>query len=308
MTGFSFKFSYYLCLFSFFLLTTASVLKDNHHDFSVTVKGIFKVIYTQPDSLYASQSIHSLMPMFDEISTDLNITKIDTIQILICPDRRFFNQITFGTLPKWIEGLADVHSNTMIIKSPRWDRTAHDFSRTLIHELTHLLFHQAVNGKPIPRWLDEGIAIFYSKEKEWATATQISKALLTRSIIPLNDIDKVLNFHREKAKLAYQESYTAVQYMLEMYDIYAIQGIIDGIRTGKNWDEIFINSTGSSFQVFEKEWYNHINEKYKWYFLSEFDSFIWIIILSLFIAVFVILKFRNRRTIKEWGDEGNLEE
>ena len=132
--------------------------------------------------------------------------------------------------------------------------------------------------------------------------------MLTRSIIPLNDIDKVLNFHREKAKLAYQESYTAVQYMLEMYDIYAIQGIIDGIRTGKNWDEIFINSTGSSFQVFEKEWYNHINEKYKWYFLSEFDSFIWIIILSLFIAVFVILKFRNRRTIKEWGDEGNLEE
>lgn len=263
----------------------------------------FKIYYGHRDSLNAAKAAVILSTAFDEVSSDLRVKPKDVISVFLCPSRRTFKQLTFSRLPKWTEGVANIHHNSMMIKSPVWDRTKNDFAGTLVHELTHLLFHEAVGNRHIPRWIDEGLAIFYSREKEWASATQISKALLTKSIIPLMDIDRVLTFHQEKAKLAYQESYTAVLYMLATYDIDAIHVIIEGIRRGWSWDDTFRQATGSSLAEFEAEWLRHIEKEYRWYFLVDIDSYIWFIILGLFILGIVIIRVRNRRVLKRWEEE-----
>ena len=70
---------------------------------------------------------------------------------------------------------------------------------------------------PIPRWFDEGLAVYYSGERGLASSSLISKALLSNSIIPLEEIDEVLTFHKEKAQLAYQESFTAITFLIEEF-------------------------------------------------------------------------------------------
>ena len=263
----------------------------------------FEIRFTSGDSIYAVNARAILHSAYDEIATDLKVTTNIDISVIICPSRQVFKQLTMGRLPKWVEGVANVRSHSMIIKSPNWDKSMSDFSGTLVHELTHLLFHHAVGYRRIPRWIDEGLAIFYSREEQWASATQISKALLTNSIIPLDQIDEVLTFHREKAKLAYQESYTAVQYLLATYDIDAIQIIIKGIRQGWSWDRTFQQATGSTLLEFEKEWRKYIEKEYRWYWLVEIDTFIWFIVVALFIIGFIVVRMKNRRTLEKWEEE-----
>jgi hypothetical protein len=292
-----------VCCFS-----TVNMAKENDHNWEILSIAHIKILYGRGDSLNAANAVTILSPALEEISSDLRVIP-DDISVFLCPSRQIFKQLTFGNLPKWTEGVADVYHNSMIIKSPIWDRSKHDFAGTLVHELTHLLFHEAVGQRRIPRWIDEGLAIFYSREKEWASATQISKALLTNSIIPLMDIDRVLTFHQEKAKLAYQESYTAVQYLLAIYDIDAIHIIIEGIRNGWPLDDIFLQATGSSFTEFEKEWRKYIDKKYRWYLLSEIDDYLWFVIIGLFILGIIIFRIRNRRVLKQWeNEEADLEE
>lgn len=265
--------------------------------------GQFIIYFSHRDSSYATQALQALRTAFDEISFDLKTKPLQPITVFICASKRIFEEFTLGKLPKWTGGFANINENSMIIKSPSWDRSQKDFTGTLVHELTHLLLHAAVSYRPVPRWIDEGLAIFYSREREWASASQISKALLTKSIIPLSDIDRVLTFHQEKAKLAYQESYTAVQYLLATYDIEAIHTIIEGIRGGWSIDNIFRQATGSSFPEFEAEWRKHIEKEYRWYFIVDFDSYLWFAIIGLFILGFVVIRLRNRRVLKQWQEE-----
>jgi len=261
---------------------------------------LVRISFDQADSAYARLALQILTRSYEEIAYDLQLQKTDTLHVIIVPSRSDFREYTRGRLPSWTEAFASPATRTMVVKSPRWDRSGSNFRVVLVHELLHLLLHEKVGNRPIPRWLDEGLAIFYSGEVRWKTMTAISKASATNSLIPLQDIDLVLKFHRAKAELAYQESYTAVHYLLSIYDVDALRIIFEGIREGRDMDESFLMATGSNFAGFEREWRQYVKKTYKWFWLLEINSYIWVAIFLLAVLALVIIKIRNRRTVKEW--------
>ena len=131
----------------------------------------------------------------------------------------------------------------------------------------------------------------------------ISKALFSDSVIPLNEIDDVLKFQRTKAALAYEESYSFTAYLVENYDFEKMIELIQGLQTEKTFEHVFRDIYG--IDIFEAEiaWYQYIEKKYRWHFLLDFENFLWISILLLFFLVFLIIKLRNRHTLKKWSEE-----
>jgi hypothetical protein len=195
----------------------------------------------------------------------------------------------------------------MVIKSPRWNSES-SFENSLVHELVHLVIHNYLGVRDLPRWMDEGLAIFYSGEQRWKTATALSKAISTNSLIPLSDIDYVLQYHQAKADLAYQQSYSAVHYMLRTYDIEAVRDILSDIRMGTPVQNAFFKATGSSLNEFEIEWQTHVRKTHKWMWFYEIDEFIWIIIFVLVVLAFVARTIRNRRIKRQWQEEQAMAE
>ncbi len=291
---------YFSNIVIFFLLTRILIANTDSHSFHTLSSGDITVQYVIADSAYARKALTTLSRAFEEISFDLKVTKSETLSVLIVPSRSEFGKYIHGELPRWTGAFAIPQYKKMVVKSPRWDRGKNDFQANLIHELTHLLVHESIGNKPIPRWIDEGLAIFYSREQRWKTSTALSKAMATNSLIPLSDIDYVLKFHQIKAELAYQESYSAVRYLLATYDIDAIQIILQGIRENQDLDKSFVLATGSTFRVFEREWIQYAKKNYKWFWLSDIDNYIWIFILLLVVLAVLIKRIRNRRIINEW--------
>ncbi len=258
------------------------------------------VHYLPMDSSHAREASAILSKAYLEIADDLQLSIADTFHLFLAPSRKEFFDFARGDLPKWTGAFAVPASRVMVVKSPRWDRPETDFRATLVHELVHLLLHECVRYRPVPRWLDEGLAIFYAEAQKWNTLTTLSKAVAANSLIPLAEVDRVLDFQKAKAELAYQESYSAVHYLLLTYDIEALRIILQGIREGKDLDAGFHLATGSTFVGFEQEWIAHVKKNYKWFWLSEFDSYVWVLILALGVFAWLAIRRRTRRKLREW--------
>jgi hypothetical protein len=293
-----------------YLLLNITLLPSGDESIEILQDKNVMVQYTQSDSVYAHEIAKITVNTMREISRDFQTdnTNMDSIFIIIAPSRKKFLEYAQGELPNWTQAFAIPTERLIVLKSPRWDRQNRGYVQTLVHEILHIKLYQIVGNRPIPRWLDEGLAIFYSYERRWDTMSALSKAAATNSLIPLEKIDDVLTFHRIKAELAYQESYSAVKYLLQVYDIEAIRIILKGIKNNQNLNHSFRLATGSSFDAFEQEWIKFVKKSYKWYWLAEIDTYIWILALLLFFIAVIIIRIRNYRKVAKWKQEEEEEE
>lgn len=294
-------------IISFLNLTGTAVSSDMNQPWE-RISGSIFIIYFQENDLHNSKKIlNSLQTSHTRLSREIGVTS-DSVFIYITPSKKVFDQIVGSDFPKWGDGLAAPVKNLIILKSANWMPPGTDNDAIAIHELTHIVLNRAVKGNPIPRWFNEGLAVFYSGEKGYAASTLISKALITNSIIPLSDIDEVLQFHKEKAQLAYQQSYLAVDYLFRQYRSDAAKQIIHKLGEGIEINQAFIEIIDRDLWEFEDEWYHYIKQKYRWHFLIEIDNYLWVLILALFIFGFIVIRRRNKRTIERWQEEEGTSE
>jgi hypothetical protein len=269
-------------------------------DWLVQTRHPFAIHYTARDSGLVQNLFPILHSAWDEMRPDLQMADTTTYHILIAPDRAFYQNYLRQGLPKWSGAFAMPSLQTLVVKSPHWDRPENEIGKSLVHELLHLLLFVRCGRQPIPRWLDEGLALFYEKPTQWDYPQTLSRALFTHSLIPLQDIDNVLSFQQSKAALAYQESYSVVTYFLSVYDSDGLHILLNGLRRRQDLDDLFQQATGSRFHQFESEWQNHIAVRYRYHWLSEWDLLLWFFIVLLAMVAVLWIRRRNRRTLAAW--------
>jgi hypothetical protein len=260
----------------------------------------FVVYYLSRNNSIAESLLQTLEVFYPRLVQEIGCPNVSPIEVFLCNSEDSYQQLIGKSLPEWSAGVAIPGKKTIILKD--FDNT---LSQTAIHELTHVLLKAAVDNKPVPTWFNEGLAIYFSEEKEFASSSLISKALTTNSILPLNEIERVLFFDKYKAQLAYQESYLAVLFLIEKFGVPGMQNTIHAFARNDDPDQALREGIGVSLEEFEQQWLSHIEHKYRWYFLIDIDSFFWILMVLLFILGFIIMKFRNRRKIKQWETEEN---
>lgn len=287
------------CLIIFLLLQTALFADPPFEKF---VQEPFVVHYVGKDIVNAQKAAKILAKAYDELVFDFQFEPAHHFDVYLMPTRKSFREALGGQLPDWTGAFANPMYNRMVVKSPRWDSDG-SFDTSLVHELVHLVIHQYLGVRDIPRWMDEGLAIFYSGEKRWTTATALSKAISTNSIIPLSDIDYVLEYHQAKADLAYQQSYSAVRYLLKIYDIDAVRLILSKVRMGTSIQDSFVKATASSLSEFEMEWQAYARKTYKWMWFYEINDYVWLLILILGVFAFAGRWLRKRQIERQWRDE-----
>ncbi len=257
------------------------------------------VFYRPEDAAYCRNVAEIIIRAREEIAFDFGCFDSETVSVYLAPSKKAFLDMAAGSLPEWAGAFAVPGNEAMVIKSPRWHNDD-AFEQTIVHELTHLMLHSCLRGASAPRWLDEGLAVFYSKDKRWNTASTLSKALASHSLIPLEQIDAVLEYRRSKADLAYHQSYSAVLYLLQTYDVDALRRLLDGLRRRRPLDECFLEAVGSTYAGFEAEWRSYIAAHEKWVWFYEIDDYLWLLIFLLACTAFVLRIIRNRRIRREW--------
>ncbi len=239
------------------------------------------------------------------VKSELGLVRAVVVQVVLAPSADEFTAMTYHQLPRWAAGVTALEAEGPVIylPSPRWGARGGELHQTILHEVAHALVAVASDFRPLPRWMAEGLAIHFSREQQWTSPAQVSRALLTNSLMSLEEIEQLNTVPEHKARVAYQQSFLAVEYLLHTYGPAAMRTILTRIGQGEDVDAAFEHAIDRDTWEFQQEWLDYARRRYRWTFLAELDWALWGLVLFLAAAAFVAVRYRARRTMRAWEEE-----
>jgi len=131
-------------------------------------------------------------------------------------------------------------------------------SEVIPHEISHLYFAQVTTsnfGEDPPMWLNEGIAQINEPIDHTYETELVENAAMNGDLIPLTEL--VEGFGRYQgtlSDLAYAESYSAVQFLVEELSTKSLGVLFYVYRSGMANDDVFRSALGYDLGEFQRRW------------------------------------------------------
>jgi hypothetical protein len=269
------------------------------------VRGPLVLHCQKEDFTHGDRILDQALEAIPRILSDLRLEALSSpVTMVIAPDNAFFHQITSGQIPEWGIGAADPVRKVVYLKSRRISGSGNT-RKVMVHELSHVLLGMVVGEGEVERWFDEGFALLQADEGEWQDRVRVSKALLFSEPIPLDEIDDVLTFQRDRAALAYEESRAAVEFLVRRFGRRILADIPWNLRSGLSMEESISRSTGLTWDEFQRQWLSDLENRYRWYVFLDFPLVFSILLVLLFFMALIATKRRIRRKTTEWSQEAS---
>jgi hypothetical protein len=156
----------------------------------------------------------------------------------------------------WAGGVAFSEYNIILMGVPpaiaaNWGRN------TVRHELTHLVLGQygrSCVGGDRPSWLEEGLAMYAEGEPSEEMMENLNNALRNNSFIPLRSLNGAFPAHSDSANLAYNQSFSIIQFLSDEYRPESIAELIQVLATGESYDDALEQVYGFNVDGLEQAW------------------------------------------------------
>ena len=132
----------------------------------------------------------------------------------------------------------------------------------MAHEMAHLVVHQVtMNGYGIvlPNWLDEGLAMYAEGELSSDLASRLSKAVRLGGLDSVQTLSSSFPADTAGASLAYAESYSLVEYLLENEGGSGnMLELLGAIKAGSGYEEALQAVHGLSVGQLDSRWKEYL--------------------------------------------------
>jgi hypothetical protein len=243
---------------------------------------------------------------WERVSADLGSAPTSPITVVLAATDESFNQLQLPgePLPEWAMGVAYPEAMTMVIRSyhvagsPR-----QDVGTIFVHELAHLALGARFGGRPIPRWLNEGLAMYeageWRPEQEW----DLVWTVLANRVPPLDALTGAFEKSEAEARTAYRLSSALIAHMIATYGREAFGAFVGRLAEGRSLEEAMIGALGVSPLLFEQRWRAHLDRRYAWIPLITSSTALWVVVMGVTIAAYAAKRRRSRRILKAWAEE-----
>lgn len=128
--------------------------------------------------------------------------------------------------------------------------------KTLVHELTHLIVHQATYSPycTLPTWLDEGLAVYSEGGLDPYFQSYLEKAVSENKLLSVRSLSSPFSAESEKAYLSYAESYSLVEYLISNYGKDQMLNLLISFKQGKSCDEALTEVYGFDTNGLDNRW------------------------------------------------------
>jgi len=228
--------------------------------------------------------------------------------IYLAPSREAFQAAQpAGEPPSWSVGTAYPALNLIILRSPRGMKGGGiDIEQVLRHEYAHLALATALKGNEAPRWLAEGFAMLQSREWNLSWTYTLSRGVLTKGLISLEQLSHGLPEDEYQAELAYAEYFSFVSYIKTELGPEALPRLIRGLSYGLDTETAVRQATGLGLEDLERRWKEELKRRYSWIpIVTSFFS-LWFLASLLFLLSYWLKRRRAKRKLAEWEREETL--
>ena len=225
------------------------------------------------------------------------------VSIFVTQNDKQFDSLVGENFPDWGVGAAIPSQYLIVVKSPTKHNYFKSLPEVLTHELAHIFLGNKVNRQDLPRWLDEGFAMYIAQERRWDVVLSVAKAVFTGSLVNLTEIDSVNSFNSPKAHLAYLESYLAVNYFIQIYGRDSFKELISNLAGGENINSALVKTIGLDYRRFSDEFAGHLRRKYNWTSFFSDSLLLWLMLAFLIVMLYFVKKSKTKKIVKGWEKE-----
>lgn len=276
----------------------------------ISLPGVYADVHGRPqDRAVLDRLAAHAAESIPRIAERLGIGAGRTINLYLADDETAFNQLQPGTPPSWADGTAWPQRGLIYLKSPRI-RTgmSKPLEQVLDHEITHVLLGQAFGPRPVPRWLQEGLAQWVAGEVGPDLPSRLATGAWKNG--GLHELDELTRgFPRDpgEADLAYAESADLIAFVATEYGEDAIPRLVQAMAAGRPVNAAFYEATGELASEVDQAWRARLSQG----FLSLAplgDGMLWLGAGAPFVLfAFLRVRARNRETLERWDAEDEAE-
>lgn len=186
----------------------------------------------------------------------LGVTETDPIDYYVYADTSAFYDVLGPAIRENVGGIALPEIRTLFANIPPSDADAAWVGIVVPHELTHLVFGTATDNpyhQP-PHWLNEGLAVYLSEGYARSARTNVERTARGGEIMPLRALVGQFPTTAERFELAYDESVSAIDYLIRTYGQEALVKLIRSYADGVSDDAAFRSALGVDVAGFESGW------------------------------------------------------
>jgi hypothetical protein len=211
--------------------------------------------------------------------------------------------------PEYAAGVAYAELGLVLLSlTPVHAASEHDLGEVFRHELAHVALYDALNGQLVPRWFNEGFAMFASGESSFARMKTLAMSTIGGSLIPLADLERGFPNEETQALVAYAEAADVLRFLVRREDVHRFRSLITELRAGKALDQAALDAYGVELSTLEFEWREDASRRYTiWIFLLS-GSFVWVLALGVFVWAWRRRKRRDKLVLKRWAREEAAED
>jgi hypothetical protein len=167
-----------------------------------------------------------------------------------------------------------------------------DLDERFRHELAHLALDEAMHGRPLPRWFQEGFATYSADEDTHARLEMLITASLRQRTIRIADLEPNFPADAPEASLAYAEAADFVRF-LHATSAKAFAGAIDHLGRGEPFEAAIASSYGADMNALELAWRRDMARRYSFLPVLFAGLALW----AVWSAALFLRRVRSRKAI-----------
>jgi hypothetical protein len=211
--------------------------------------------------------------------------------------------------PEYASGVAytGMHFVLLSMLAPR-GAEAVDLDEVFRHELAHVALEDAVGGKRVPVWFNEGLAISLSNELAWARRQTLMSATLSGTLIPLSDLDRSFPRENHDVSIAYAQAADFMQFLQRRSDHARFVSMIDRVKDGQPFDRAIGDAYGSDLRKLEFQWRSDLERRFSIIPVLTGGGVIWVLVIGTLVAAYVRRRRRTKAILEKWEREEAIED
>ena len=142
-----------------------------------------------------------------------------------------------------------------------------EFERVLHHELVHvftfdriarvLAQHGVLDFRPAPLWFSEGLAEYWSSERNSFGDMVVRDALFARRLVSIAEMYRIYGTYQ-----MYKEGESICHFMAARHGADVFEQLFANWWRGETFAEIFAITTGESLEKFDQAWQYHLHKRH----------------------------------------------
>jgi hypothetical protein len=228
---------------------------DGRHKWKSAASTSFNLYWYKGDSHFAQQLVVAGEEALNLLEEDIGAKPERTIEVYVYGSTAALQ----GSLiypQEWTGGVAFTEYGIVALgistQQLSWGEGA------MAHEMAHLVVHQVtMNGYGIvlPNWLDEGLAMYAEGELSSDLASALSSAVKRGRLDSVQSLSSSFPADTAGATLAYAESYSLVEYLLENKGgREKMLELLGATKAGSGYEEALQEVYGLSISQLDLQW------------------------------------------------------